>query len=132
TMISFSNEIARLCSAVGEVDAIEVMRAVHPASYFTSRHHGERITAGIASFLEPGCGFGGSCLPKDLTALIGQARDRGVPLGLLQSVLDVNIHQPDEIVRLIHRHFGSLRDVAIAVLGLAFKPDTDDVRESPA
>jgi len=132
TMISFSNEIARLCSAVGEVDAMEVMRAVHLASYFTTRRHGERITAGIASFLAPGCGFGGSCLPKDVTALIGQGRDRDVPLGLLQSVLDVNSSQPDEIVRLIHRHFDSLRDVAITVLGLAFKPDTDDVRESPA
>lgn len=131
-MISFSNEIARLCSAVGDVDAIEVMRAVHQASYFTCRRGSERITAGIASFLEPGCGFGGSCLPKDVTALVGQARDRGVPLGLLQSVLDINGTQPDEIMHLIRRHFDSLRDVAITVLGLAFKPDTDDVRESPA
>ena len=90
TMISFSNEIARLCTAVGGVDAIDVMRGVHQAGYFTTRRAGERITAGIASFLEPGCGFGGSCLPKDVTALVGQGRDKGLTLSLLQSVLDIN------------------------------------------
>jgi UDPglucose 6-dehydrogenase/GDP-mannose 6-dehydrogenase len=132
TMISFSNEIARLCTAVGGVDAIEVMRGVHQAAYFTMRHDGERLTAPIASFLEPGCGFGGSCLPKDVTALIGQGRDMGLGLGLLQSVLDINRAQPGEVMRLIARHFASLQNVPVTVLGLAFKPDTDDVRESPA
>ena len=132
TMISFSNEIARLCAEVGEVDAIEVMRGVHQASYFTMRRGGERLTAPITSFLEPGCGFGGSCLPKDVTALVGQGREAGVPLRLLQSVLDVNAGQPAEMMRLIGRHFPSIRDVPVTVLGIAFKPDTDDVRESPA
>ncbi len=132
TMISFSNEIARLCSSVGGVDAIEVMRGVHQACYFTTRRGAERITAGITSFLEPGCGFGGSCLPKDVTALIGQGRDQGLSMPLLQSVLDINRGQPDEILRLIARHYPSLHDVSVAVLGIAFKPDTDDVRESPA
>jgi UDPglucose 6-dehydrogenase/GDP-mannose 6-dehydrogenase len=132
TMVSFSNEIARLCSAVGGVDAIEVMRGVHQASYFTMRCGGDKLTAPIVSFLEPGCGFGGSCLPKDVTALIGQGRDKGLALDLLQSVLDINRGQTDEIMRLIGRHFTSLLDVPVAVLGIAFKPDTDDVRESPA
>jgi UDPglucose 6-dehydrogenase/GDP-mannose 6-dehydrogenase len=132
TMISFSNEIARLCSAVGDVDAIEVMRGVHQAAYFTTRRGGERVTAPITSFLEPGCGFGGSCLPKDVTALVGQGRELGVSLELLQSVLRVNQGQPDEMMRLIDRHFDSLDGVPVAVLGLAFKPETDDVRESPA
>lgn len=132
TMISFSNEIARLCTAVGGVDAIEVMRGVHQASYFTVRHGDDRRTAPITSFLEPGCGFGGSCLPKDVTALIGQGREKGLALNLLQSVLDINRGQTDEIMRLIGRHYASLTDVSVAVLGLAFKPDTDDLRESPA
>jgi UDPglucose 6-dehydrogenase len=132
TMISFSNEIARLCTAVGGVDAIDVMRGVHQASYFTMRRGDDRVTAPIASFLEPGCGFGGSCLPKDVTALIGQGREKGLAPNLLQSVLDINRGQTDEIMRLIGRHFASLLDVPVAVLGIAFKPDTDDVRESPA
>jgi UDPglucose 6-dehydrogenase/GDP-mannose 6-dehydrogenase len=132
TMISFSNEIARLCAAVGGVDAIEVMRGVHQAGYFTMRRGEERLTAPITSFLEPGCGFGGSCLPKDVTALIGQGHEKGLALNLLQTVLDINRGQADEMMRLIGRHFTSLQDVPVAVLGIAFKPDTDDVRESPA
>jgi UDPglucose 6-dehydrogenase len=132
TMISFSNEIARLCTAVGDVDAIEVMRGVHQAAYFTVRHGDDKRAAPITSFLEPGCGFGGSCLPKDVTALIGQGREKGIALNLLQSVLDINRGQIDEIMRLIGRHYASLTDVPVAVLGLAFKPDTDDLRESPA
>jgi UDPglucose 6-dehydrogenase len=132
TMISFSNEIARLCTAVGGVDAIDVMRGVHQASYFTMRRGDARLTAPITSFLEPGCGFGGSCLPKDVTALIGQGSEKGLALNLLQSVLDINRGQADEIMRLIGRHFASLREVPVVVLGLAFKPDTDDVRDSPA
>jgi UDPglucose 6-dehydrogenase len=132
TLISFSNEIARLCTAVGGVDAIDVMRGVHQASYFTIRRGGDSFTAPITSFIEPGCGFGGSCLPKDVTALIGLGREKGLTMNLLQSALDVNRGQPEEIMRLISRHFTSLVDVPVAVLGIAFKPDTDDVRESPA
>ena len=132
TMISFSNEIARLCTAVGDVDAIDVMRGVHLASYFTTRRGGDNVTAPITSFLSPGCGFGGSCLPKDVTALIGQGREKGLALDLLQSVLDINRGQPDEMMRLIGRQFDKLADIPITVLGIAFKPDTDDVRESPA
>lgn len=131
TLVSFSNEIARLCTAVGDVDAIDVMAGVHLASYLTTRRGNEKITASITSFLEPGCGFGGSCLPKDVTALIGQAQDKGLTLKLLPSVLEINRSQPDEIMSLIGRHFASVHGVSIAILGIAFKPDTDDVRESP-
>lgn len=131
-LISFSNEIARLCSAVGGVDALDVMRGVHQASYFTIRRGEDSFTAPITKFIEPGCGFGGSCLPKDVTALISHGREKGLTMTLLQSVLDINRGQPDEIMRLIGRHFASLADVPVAVLGIAFKPDTDDVRESPA
>jgi UDPglucose 6-dehydrogenase/GDP-mannose 6-dehydrogenase len=132
TMISYSNEIARLCAAVDDVDAIEVMRGVHQSAYFTIRRGEERITAPIASFLEPGCGFGGSCLPKDVTALIGQGNEKGLALPLLNSVLDINKGQPDEMMRLIGRHFRALDGVKVTVLGIAFKPDTDDMRETPA
>ena len=132
TMISFSNEIARLCTAVGGVDASEVMRGVHQAAYFTMRSNGQRLKAPITSFLEPGCGFGGSCLPKDVTALVAQGREHGLSLNLLNSVLEINGGQPDELMRLVDRHFPSLTGVPVTVLGIAFKPDTDDIRESPA
>jgi UDPglucose 6-dehydrogenase/GDP-mannose 6-dehydrogenase len=132
TMISFSNELARLCSAVDGVDAMDVMRGVHEASYFTARREGQPVRAGISSFLEPGCGFGGSCLPKDVTALIGQGQELDLPMPLLHSVLEINQTQVQEMLRLVERHFVNLLDVPVTVLGIAFKPDTDDIRESPA
>lgn len=133
TLISFSNEIGRLCAAVGNVDVADVMRGVHASTYLTTRREGAApVRAGIASFLEAGCGFGGSCLPKDVTALTAQGRDLGLDMPLLRSVLDINRSQPAELLRLVQKHFPDLRGRKVAVLGLAFKPDTDDVRESPA
>lgn len=132
TMISYSNEIARLCTAVGDVDALEVMRGVHQSLYLTSRAASRPVRAGICSFLEAGCGFGGSCLPKDVTALVAQGSDLDVSMPMLKAVLEVNRTQPGEMCRLLTKHFPDLRGVPVTVLGLAFKPDTDDVRESPA
>lgn len=133
TLISFSNEIARLCSAIGTVDVADVMRGVHPSTYLTTRREGQPpIKAGIASFVEAGCGFGGSCLPKDVTALVAQGKDHGLEMPLLRSVLHINKSQPDEMLKLAKKHFADLRGKKVTVLGLAFKPDTDDVRESPA
>jgi len=133
TLISFSNEIGRLCAAVGNVDVADVMRGVHASTYLTTRRDDAApVRAGIASFLEAGCGFGGSCLPKDVTALSAQGRDLGLDMPLLRSVLEINRTQPGELLRLVTKHFPDLRGRKVAVLGLAFKPDTDDVRESPA
>jgi UDPglucose 6-dehydrogenase len=133
TMISFSNEIGRLCTAIGDIDVVEVMRGVHRAAYFTTRPRAAGpVVAPITSFLEAGCGFGGSCLPKDVSALAAQGAQRGVPMPLLGSVLEINRTQPEELLKLVRAHFPSLEGVRVAVLGLAFKPDTDDVRESPA
>lgn len=133
TLISFSNEIARLCASVGGVDVVDVMRGVHQSAYLTIRSPAAPVvTAPIASFLEAGCGFGGSCLPKDVTALVAQGVSLGLPMNLLRSVLEINRGQPAELLRLIARHKPKLDGTAITILGLAFKPDTDDVRESPA
>ncbi|HJR71744.1 MAG TPA: UDP-glucose/GDP-mannose dehydrogenase family protein [Gammaproteobacteria bacterium] len=134
TLISFSNELARLSSAVGNIDALEVMRGVHKSAYLTHRgKDGAALgVAPIAGFLEAGCGFGGSCLPKDVTAIAAQGKDLGVPMPLLTSVLEINAGQPREMIRLLEKHVPDLRGKRVAVLGLAFKQDTDDTRESPA
>ena len=133
TAISFSNEIANLCAALGDVDVVEVMEGVHASSYFTVRGpDGKRTKAPITSFLQAGSGFGGSCLPKDVKALIAHGEGLGLPMSLLRSVIKVNEAQPAEILRALDKHFPSLDGVRVAVLGLAFKPDTNDVRESPA
>jgi UDPglucose 6-dehydrogenase len=133
TMISFANEFGRLCSTLGDVDVVDVMRGVHASAYFTTRQtDGTLVKAPITGFLEAGCGFGGSCLPKDVTALVAQGREHGLGMPMLSSVLEINAGQPDEMLRLLQKHLPELRGVRVAVLGIAFKPDTDDVRESPA
>jgi len=134
TAISFSNEIARFCSDAGGIDVVEVMRGVHLMQYLTPyTPTGGRLRAPIASFYEAGCGFGGSCFPKDVKALIAQSVKVGSEMKLLQEVIRINEGQPYEMLRLIRRGLGpDLRGIPIAVLGLAFKPDTDDIRESPA
>jgi UDPglucose 6-dehydrogenase/GDP-mannose 6-dehydrogenase len=133
TVISFSNEIADLCTALGGIDALEVMRGVHASAYLTVPDgDGGRARAPITSFLEAGCGFGGSCLPKDVSALVAHARARGLDMGLLREVLAVNRSRPARVLEHLKRDLTSLAGKRVAVLGLAFKPDTDDVRESPA
>jgi UDPglucose 6-dehydrogenase len=131
TLISFSNELANLAAAVGGVDVVEALRAVHASRYLTPE--GETRPAPIASFLHPGGGYGGSCLPKDTQALVGLGEELGQEMRLLRAVDAVNRDQPGRLVDLVAGSLGgSVAGCRIAVLGLAFKPDTDDVRESPA
>ncbi|MGH7927158.1 MAG: UDP-glucose dehydrogenase family protein [Candidatus Binatia bacterium] len=128
TMISFANEISELSTAIGDIDITEVMKGVHTSRYLTSM--GER--APITAFLEAGCGFGGSCLPKDTAALVALARSINVDAPLLKAVLAVNTGRANSLSSLISEGLGGIHGRRIGVLGLAFKPDTDDVRESPA
>lgn len=119
TKISFANEIGNICKELG-IDTYEVMHAV-------GLDH--RISP---SFLRAGAGFGGSCFPKDMRALIHKAEELGYRPKLLRSVMDVNEGQPKRMIRLLERKLGNLSGRKIAVLGLAFKNDTDDIRESRA
>lgn len=132
TAISFSNEMANLGAAIGRIDTVEVMRGVSASRYLTERNGGVAVRAELASFLSAGCGFGGSCLPKDVSALAAEGARRGVPMRILDSVLAVNREQPRVLVDVIRRELGELSEARIGILGLAFKPETDDTRESPA
>jgi UDPglucose 6-dehydrogenase/GDP-mannose 6-dehydrogenase len=133
TAISFANEIADISTALGDTDVVDVMRGVHLSRYLTPLGaDGAPVRAPIASFFEAGCGFGGSCLPKDLRALIAHASGLDVELPVLEAVLRTNGTRPDEVLALLRRALPELRGARVTVLGLAFKPDTDDVRESPA
>ena len=88
--------------------------------------------APIAAFLVPGCGFGGSCLPKDTAALVAQGKSIGASMKILEAVRDVNLAQPARMVSLLEKRIPDLDGVRVAVLGLAFRPGTGDLRESPA
>jgi UDPglucose 6-dehydrogenase/GDP-mannose 6-dehydrogenase len=133
TLISFSNEIGNLCSALGGVDVADVMRGVHLARYFTTRlDDGRSVKSGITSFLWAGCGYGGSCLPKDTKALSAHGAAHGMNMPLLDAVISTNLAQPARMLAKLRSHLNPLAGRRVAVLGLAFKEDTDDMRESPA
>jgi UDPglucose 6-dehydrogenase len=119
TRISFINEIANVCELVG-ADVVDVARGVG-LDHRLGPH-----------FLRAGIGFGGSCFPKDVTALKQLAGNSGYPFLLLQAVWEVNELQKRRVVSKLQRHLGSLRGKTIALLGLAFKPNTDDMREAPS
>lgn len=133
TLISFSNEIGNLCAALGDIDAMEVMHGVHLDKRLSPiLDNGERVIPAITSYLEAGCGFGGSCFPKDVKALISHGKKEDQPMELLSAVININRDQPMQVLDRLYKHFKDIEGTRVAVLGLAFKPDTDDMRESPA
>ena len=117
--ISFMNEVANMCELVG-ADVDQVRRAIG-----ADRRIG-------SSFLFPGVGYGGSCFPKDVKALIKSARDHGYDFKILHAVEAANHAQKERLVAKMLAYFGSLKGKTIAVWGLEFKPRTDDMREAPA
>jgi UDPglucose 6-dehydrogenase len=119
TRISFINEIANVCELVG-ADVVDVARGVG-LDHRLGPH-----------FLKAGIGFGGSCFPKDVTALKQLAGNSGYQFMLLHAVWEVNELQKRRVVQKLQKHLGSLRGKTIALLGLAFKPNTDDMREAPS
>ena len=119
TKISFINEIAELCEKVG-ADVDEVARAMG-----LDRRIGSK-------FLHAGVGYGGSCLPKDVAAIMHTADDAGVPLRVIRAAAEVNRTLMDRLMEKIVTEMPALAGKTVAVLGLSFKPNTDDVRESPA
>lgn len=132
SMISFSNEIGNLCASVG-VDVVEAMAGVHLDKRLSPiAADGSRVTPGFLTYLAAGCGFGGSCFPKDVKALIAFGRRHGNDMPILSAVIDTNEAQPARMLGLLQRQVPELRGARVAVLGMAFKPGTDDIRESPS
>ena len=119
TRISFMNEIANVCELVG-ANVDQVRKAIG-----ADRRIG-------SSFLFPGVGYGGSCFPKDVKALLKSSSDKGYDFQILRAAEEVNDRQKARIVCKMESHFGDLKGRAIALWGLAFKPRTDDMREAPA
>lgn len=132
TLISFSNEIARISEATERVDVVDVWKGVHLDKRLNPIVGRRRISPGILRYIFSGCGYGGSCFPKDTKALVHYARGLHINPQILKSVIDVNQAQPERILLLLKETIGKLEGKKIAVLGLSFKPNTDDLRESPA
>src|SRR6187397_77913 len=119
TRISFMNEVANVCELVG-ADVDHVRKAIG-----SDRRIG-------TSFLFPGCGYGGSCFPKDVKAMMRFAAEKDYNFEILSAVENVNASQKTTLYTKMRKHFGSLKGKTIGVWGLAFKPRTDDMREAPS
>ena len=119
TRVSFMNEVANICEKVS-ANVDEVRRAM-------AADH--RIGP---AFLFPGVGYGGSCFPKDVRALLRSAEASGYKADILKAIESVNSRQKSRLISKIRKHFTSLKGKIIAVWGLSFKPNTDDMREAPS
>lgn len=131
TLISFSNEMAGICEAVDGLDEAVVMEGLHLDRRLSPKLAGERVRPGLLTYLRAGIGYGGSCFPKDTLALRAFARERGAGSRLLDAVIATNDERTGRVLDLLSTAIPGLGGARVAVLGLAFKPDTDDLRESP-
>lgn len=120
TKISFINEFANICEHIEGIDINDVAKGVGLDFRINPQ------------FLRAGAGFGGSCFPKDVNAIITFAREKNYEPELLTSVLKINDHQAKRMVELAEQKIGSLKDKTITLLGLSFKPETDDMRNAPS
>ncbi len=119
TKISFINDIGNICKQL-DIDAYEVAKGMGMDSRISPK------------FLNPGIGFGGSCFPKDVKAIVGKAKEVYYKPTILNAALELNELQPLKLIELLEKNIGSLKGVDITILGLAFKPGTDDMREAPS
>ena len=131
-LISFSNEIANISEKIPNVDPFQVLHALISDKRITSKRNDQKITPDMVEYLIPGCGFGGSCFPKDVKAILNYANEKNISTPLLKAVLDINDERPKKMISLCESILGNLENKKISLLGLTFKPETDDIRSSPA
>ena len=122
TMISYSNEMAQVADTIGGIETAEAFRILH-----MDRRWGN---CSMTSYVYPGCGYGGYCLPKDTNALLAQSKEKGFEPAILREVIATNDRRAETMAKKI---VGALGEKGkIGILGLSFKPDSDDVRDTPA
>jgi UDPglucose 6-dehydrogenase len=127
TLISFSNELAAFGETIGDIEILSAFKFLHKDRRWIGS------PASMVNYIYPGCGFGGYCLPKDTSAAIKKSEEFGFEMQILKAVLNVNEDRKKQIAVKIKKAVGGeLRKKRVAILGLSFKPGTNDVRESPA
>lgn len=132
TQISAINEIANFANKLGDIKMKDVVQGIHLDKRWNPTIGNKRSNPEILNYLRPGCGFGGSCFTKDIQAIKSQGEKLDLNMSIMNAVLDVNANQPYKISEIIEKNVGDLNSKKILILGLAFKPGTDDVRESPS
>ncbi|MCX7714780.1 MAG: nucleotide sugar dehydrogenase [Clostridia bacterium] len=122
TLISYSNEMAQIADAIGGIDIAKAFRVLH-----MDKRWGD---CGMRAYAYPGCGYGGYCLPKDTCALYSQSIQKGFTPQILKNVIETNANVAKTVAKKICKNIS--RDKTIGILGLSFKPESDDVRDTPA
>lgn len=122
TMISYSNEMAQVAETIGGIDVADAFHILHMDKRWND--------CNMTSYVYPGCGYGGYCLPKDTNALLAQSREKGFEPQILKNVIATNDNRPVTVAQNIAGK--SSYDTAIGIMGLSFKPESDDVRDTPA
>ena len=128
--ISAANELANICYSIGNIDVDDVFKGIHSDKRWNPITKNKRQNPEILQYLYPGCGFGGSCFPKDLQILSKIKKKFKIKSRLFDEVLIVNKNQPLEIIKILKNSIKKIDNKKIMILGLSFKPNTDDVRES--
>jgi UDPglucose 6-dehydrogenase/GDP-mannose 6-dehydrogenase len=131
-IISINNELANIATEIGDIDYNNVIDGVISDKRWSPTIDGKIITPTITSYFTPGAGFGGSCFPKDVQAIRTQGEKLGLQMSVTNAVLKINDKQPRQVINSLVRKFDSLYDKKALLLGLSFKPGTDDIRESSA
>jgi UDPglucose 6-dehydrogenase len=124
TLISYSNEMSVIADLIGGIDVAEAFRILH-----LDRRWGK---SNMASYVYPGCGYGGYCLPKDTNALYAVTKSAGFDAQILKNVIATNDNMPKFIAERIIKAVGDCKSVKLGILGLSFKPGSDDVRDTPS
>lgn len=122
TLISYSNEMAQIADVIGDIDIADAFHILHMDKRWNH--------CNMTSYVYPGCGYGGYCLPKDTNALLAQSKIKGFEPQILKNVIRMNEGRPEIIAEKIVQPIS--RDKTIGILGLSFKPESDDVRDTPA
>lgn len=131
TLISSVNEYANIAKQIGGIDFKLVMKGVHLDNRWSPlTANDNKLFPKIIDYLKPGCGYGGSCFPKDVKALSAIAKEISIEPKIIDAVIKVNNDQPKRIVEILENKVKNLSNKKVLILGLAFKPETDDVRES--
>lgn len=131
TLISSVNEYSNIAKEIGEIDFNQVMHGVYLDNRWSPLlADGNKLFPKIIDYLKPGCGYGGSCFPKDVKAFSTIAKQTSVEPKIIDAVIEVNNDQPNRVVEMLKNKVKNLSDKRVLILGLAFKPETDDVRES--
>ena len=130
--ISFSNEISNICEKTKDSDVSVILETLGYDRRFSQKIGKKLVMPEILSYIKAGIGFGGSCLPKDVLALKNFAKKKRIKTPLIDSIIEINKNRPKEFVESIKKEIGNLKNKKVAVIGLSFKPETDDLRDSPS